>query len=205
MDLKEKTLSMALSEVGLHDLPKLYRDGDKGFWIKAIVLVKKRNTTQSYMFAEHRADGLIVYTKDFSSICGNMSPMAGLIGIYPYMYLDEERYMNFNNIQDIVSSIAVMTNKKYFEYQNMDEDEIRILYRKCAIEKQLEDISENNFDNSSVGIEDKPKEIVSAEQKTKAEDAVNKDDEGETILGDGDEFDDMKTLLTPVTSKSSGK
>lgn len=201
MDIKEKTLSMALSETRCRDLPKLYRDGDKGFWMKAIVLVKKRNLVNTYMLAEHKADGLITYTKDFAATIGHMSPMAGLIGIYPYIYLDEERYMPYKSMEQIRGFVAVNNKKHTSDYDNVSDEDMMVLCRECAIKKQLEDEETENFDNKSDGIEDDKPAIVESEQVIPDEDKVKKEEDGEVIRGDGDEFDEMKTLLTPSTSK----
>lgn len=88
MDIKEKSLKLALEAAACRELPKAYRDG-MGFWIKAIVLVRKRNMTQSYALAERRADGVIRYVKDY----GLMSQIEGLVSVHPYVYFDEARFM----------------------------------------------------------------------------------------------------------------
>ena len=79
MDIKEQSLRLALSAAACRELPKAYRDGS-GFWIKAIVLVRKRNMTQSYALAERGADGVIRYVKDF----GLMSQIEGLVSAMEY-------------------------------------------------------------------------------------------------------------------------
>lgn len=92
IDFKEQTLRQALKDTACRELPKRYDESSGEIWIKAIVLVKKRNCTVSYALAARRGDGLISYVRDY----GQMSPICGLISIHPYMYLDKERFLNFN-------------------------------------------------------------------------------------------------------------
>ena len=51
--------------------------------------------SQSYAVAKRDADGKISYTADF----GDISPISGLISIHPYMYLNKERYMPFETME----------------------------------------------------------------------------------------------------------
>lgn len=95
--LKEQSLSKALSAKGLTELPKQYRDDCGEFWLEAVVLVRKQNLTQSYCLAKRDADGKISYIADY----GMMSPISGLISIHPYMYLDKETYMPYENIEQM--------------------------------------------------------------------------------------------------------
>ena len=93
-NIKELSLSKALTAKSLTDLPKQFRDDCGEYWLEAIVLVRKQNLSQSYAVAKRGVDGKIVYIQDF----GEMSPISGLISIHPYMYLDKERYMPYENI-----------------------------------------------------------------------------------------------------------
>ena len=93
-NIKEESLSKALSAKRIPDLPKQYREDSGEYWIEAIVLVRKLNMSQSYAVAKRDADGKISYTADF----GDISPISGLISIHPYMYLNKERYMPFETM-----------------------------------------------------------------------------------------------------------
>ena len=93
-NIKEESLSKALSAKRIPDLPKQYREDSGEYWLEAIVLVRKLNMSQSYAVAKRDADGKISYTADF----GDISPISGLISIHPYMYLNKERYMPFETI-----------------------------------------------------------------------------------------------------------
>ena len=93
-NIKEESLSRALSAKRIPDLPKQYREDSGEYWLEAIVLVRKLNMSQSYAVAKRDADGKISYTADF----GDISPISGLISIHPYMYLNKERYMPFETM-----------------------------------------------------------------------------------------------------------
>ena len=94
-NIKEESLSRALSAKRIPDLPKQYREDSSEYWLEAIVLVRKLNMSQSYAVAKRDADGKISYTADF----GDISPISGLISIHPYMYLNKERYMPFETME----------------------------------------------------------------------------------------------------------
>ena len=94
VNIKEESLSKALSAKRIPDLPKQYREDSGEYWLEAIVLVRKLNMSQSYAVAKRDADGKISYTADF----GDISPISGLISIHPYMYLNKERYMPFETM-----------------------------------------------------------------------------------------------------------
>ena len=94
-NIKEESLSKALSAKRIPDLPKQYREDSGEYWLEAIVLVRKLNMSQSYAVAKRDADGKISYTGDF----GDISPISGLISIHPYMYLNKERYMPFETME----------------------------------------------------------------------------------------------------------
>lgn len=93
-NIKEESLSKALSAKRIPDLPKQYREDSGEYWLEAIVLVRKLNMSQSYAVAKRDADGKISYTADF----GDISPISGLISIHPYMYLNKEHYMPFETM-----------------------------------------------------------------------------------------------------------
>ena len=94
-NIKDESLSKALSAKRIPDLPKQYREASGEYWLEAIVLVRKLNMSQSYAVAKRDADGKISYTADF----GDISPISGLISIHPYMYLNKERYMPFETME----------------------------------------------------------------------------------------------------------
>lgn len=88
----EKTLSDVLTKARVKDLPKPYIEG-AGFWMEAIALVRKRDVSESYCLVSRKADGQIVYTYD----PGHLSPIAGLLRLFPYVYLDEAQFCSYKD------------------------------------------------------------------------------------------------------------
>lgn len=129
-NIKEKTLFDVLKETGLNELPKRYSEDCGLFWIKAIVLVEK-TVSQSYVIAEHRADGLIRYIKD----PGLMEPIGKLVSIHPYMYLDKKR-MKEDGF-DKRTLISYFGDSRKDEILAMDDEQRIILSRQMAIEIQV--------------------------------------------------------------------
>lgn len=97
-NIKTKSLEKALSEASLTKLPgRLDADGvvskrakKEKIWIKAVVLVKKEDRTESYGLAMRRGDGFVQVVQDF----GTLSRIMGIVGVYPYLYLDADRFLN---------------------------------------------------------------------------------------------------------------
>lgn len=88
--IKEESLKQALAEAGLiRGLPHQYNEKKDPFWIRAIVLVQKRSMEESYCIYEQNADRYMKLLYDF----GGASPVFGIKGIYPYLYLDETNFM----------------------------------------------------------------------------------------------------------------
>lgn len=90
MNIKETSLQKALNAAACRELPKVLGDEDTAvsYWVKAIVLVKKKNLSQSYCLAERGSDGAIRYTADY----GLPSPIYGLVSIHPYVVVDVKRF-----------------------------------------------------------------------------------------------------------------
>lgn len=86
-DRTEQSLRRALESLRIKELPRQYKDG-MGFWIRALVKVRKSDNRCYYMAAERNGWGVMRYIKDFGPV---MRVMA-VVGVYPYMYLDEARY-----------------------------------------------------------------------------------------------------------------
>lgn len=97
-NIKTESLAKALKEASLTKLPgRLDADGivtkkagKQKIWVKAIALVKKEDRTESYGLAERRGDGFVQVVQDF----GTLSRIMGIVGVYPYMYLDADRFLN---------------------------------------------------------------------------------------------------------------
>lgn len=130
--IKGRSLRLALSEAGLRELPS--PDDGKGFWTRAVVLVSKRNASESYALAERRATGVIRFVRDF----GMASAIRGIVRIYPYKYLDESRV-----IGDVTSETAKRRISEHFgmalpDVEGLGKDALESMARQMAIDTQDE-------------------------------------------------------------------
>lgn len=136
MQIKEQSLKDALNAACLQDLPKQCRsdNDDDGFWLKAVVLVKKRDFTQSYCLAKRKADGKILYKRDF----GTISPIIGLISIHPYIYLDTQMlpYDTIDGKRDALAQYIGGDEEAKTAVQNMSDEEVELAMREVAIAAQ---------------------------------------------------------------------
>lgn len=80
-NIKETSLDRALKAARLTELPKQARPSDPIFWKEAIVLVRKRDLTQSYALAHRDITGRITYTADY----GTPAPIVSLLSVHPYI------------------------------------------------------------------------------------------------------------------------
>lgn len=80
-NIKETSLDRTLKAARLTELPKQARPSDPIFWKEAIVLVRKRDLTQSYALAHRDITGRITYTADY----GTPAPIVSLLSVHPYI------------------------------------------------------------------------------------------------------------------------
>lgn len=80
-NIKEASLDRALKAARLTELPKQAKPSDPIFWKEAIVLVRKRDLTQSYALAHRDITGRITYTADY----GTPAPIVSLLSVHPYL------------------------------------------------------------------------------------------------------------------------
>ena len=80
-NIKETSLDRALKAARLTELPKQAKPSDLIFWKEAIVLVRKRDLTQSYALAHRDITGRITYTADY----GTPAPIVSLLSVHPYI------------------------------------------------------------------------------------------------------------------------
>ncbi len=102
MNFKEESLKRALSANRLSELPKQFREESGEYWLEAIILTRKRDGTQSYVSGKRDASGKICYKADY----GPMSPIAALISIHPFVYLDKKKYMPYETIEQKRHALA---------------------------------------------------------------------------------------------------
>lgn len=88
VDIERESLQRALEAASLRELPRQLRDGQEGWWLRALVLVGKAGGSRSWCLAERRRDGFMRYVRDF----GLMRPILKVLSVHPYIYLDRERF-----------------------------------------------------------------------------------------------------------------
>lgn len=143
MRTKDKTLIEALNAVVLRELPKQYKEG-AGFWIEAILLVRKRNLQECYVLASRDCHGATSITCDFDGTSSVMS----IIGCYPYTYLDYMGYDVAMPIKEKKSFIrgmfAVATPTIIVDrMKDATSEELDIIAREVLINRQLENRQED--------------------------------------------------------------
>lgn len=173
MNIKEQSLKDALNEIKLDELPKQFKESSGDFWLKAVVLVKKQDTTLSYALAERNSEGLISYKKDF----GTMSPIAGLISVHPYVVLDKERFIDSTLTPEGKKDKLVEALGKDMEdiINTMTEAEVDEALEELAAERQIQLEAQTNEVSSSVSeaVEELKQAPKREGKPTKGELAVN--------------------------------
>lgn len=212
-NIKDLSLSKALSALSLPELPKQYRDDCGEYWLEAIVLVRKQNLSNSYAVAKRGADGKIVYKADF----GDVSPISGLISIHPYMYLNKSVYMPFENVEQMRQALIqyIGADEEAVEaVEELPDSEVEYQMLQIAIEAQYsgESIKETHQAIlDAVGVT--PKSTITFENEGQNEETDNTNNAGgvsgisddskegretETISGD-----DECSNIQPASSDSS--
>lgn len=177
-NIKDLSLSKALSALSLPELPKQYRDDCGEYWLEAIVLVRKQNLSNSYAVAKRGADGKIVYKADF----GDVSPISGLISIHPYMYLNKSVYMPFENVEQMRQALVqyIGADEEAVEaVEELPDSEVEYQMLQIAIEAQYsgESIKETHQAIlDAVGVT--PKSTITFENEGQNEETDNTYDAG---------------------------
>lgn len=134
---KETSLSMALEEARLQNkgLPPRYQDGKDPFWIKAIVLVMKRNMEECYCFYEQNADRYMRLIQDF----GTPSPVISIKSIHPFMYLDSDQFIPKGGIDAKRAYLKELLHNDpdSTDVDNLSASEIEHILLEKAIAQQL--------------------------------------------------------------------
>lgn len=169
MNIKEDSLKRALTAKRLSELPKQFREDIGEYWLEAIILTRKRDGSQSYAAAKRGADNKIIYTADF----GTMSPIAGLISVHPYIYLDKRKYMPYDKIEQKRNAIVRYIGgdeeaKKAVDCLTDSEVEFKML--QIAIEAQYSCYRINNTHEAII-------DVVKSGGEQKEADAKNKNAE----------------------------
>lgn len=227
-NIKDLSLSKALSALSLPELPKQYRDDCGEYWLEAIVLVRKQNLSNSYAVAKRGADGKIVYKADF----GDVSPISGLISIHPYMYLNKSVYMPFENINQMRQALVqyIGADEEAVEaVEELPDSEVEYQMLQIAIEAQYsgESIKETHqaildavgvtpkstisFEGENEGTDrtDAPSEKVDGADKGASEGAGTSDTDrptdGDKVVCDGDGNNADEAAVVEKTKNKGGR
>lgn len=134
---KETSLIMALEEARLQNkgLPPRYQDGKDPFWIKAIVLVMKRNMEECYCFYEQNADRYMRLIQDF----GTPSPVISIKSIHPFMYLDSDQFIPKGGIEAKRAYLKELLDDDPdgTDVDNLSASEVEHILLEKAISQQL--------------------------------------------------------------------
>jgi hypothetical protein len=134
---KETSLSRALEEARLQNkgLPPRYQDGKDPFWIKAIVLVMKRNMEECYCFYEQNADRYMRLIQDF----GTPSPVISIKSIHPFMYLDSDQFIPRGGIDAKRAYLKELLDNDTdgIDVDNLSASEVEHILLEKAIAQQL--------------------------------------------------------------------
>lgn len=138
MRIKEESLKKALEATSLQQrgLPPQYNPNKHGFWIKAIVLVEKKSLEESYCIYQHDTDGHMRLVRDLGN---NASTVLAIKAIYPYLYLDEARFMPTGSLADKKSYLKreLWNDPRVSEVDDMSVEGVNLLCLELAIEMQL--------------------------------------------------------------------
>lgn len=118
-DKKTESLKKCLECTNSFELPKEYDEKDGNYWLKAIVLVRKRNMTENYSIAERDTKGKPKVVRDF----GVVSPLASIEKIYPYVILDKSLVPKFNDKEELKNYLVGNYGESYRDRINNSSNE----------------------------------------------------------------------------------
>lgn len=183
--IKEVSLSKALNYVHLPELPKRFIEEEDrfSFWTRAIVLVRKRDLTQSYAVAKRDGTGKITYIADF----GTMSPIAGLIFVFPFTFFDFDKYMPYPNPQmreDALIRFLGGDTESIESVRKLTDNEIFRFLLEIGVQEQFSDErdAKERIENIRMSI------IRSAMERSEQKNKEQKEREN-SITSNGDDID----------------
>ncbi|MCF0201758.1 MAG: hypothetical protein HUK08_00195 [Bacteroidaceae bacterium] len=163
---QQESLSRALSYAGCRDLPKPFNPSLGLFWIKAICLVKKKSGSEEYVISEQCASGIINHVCD----CGTMSPIAAIVRIYPYMYLDEGILRSCSHANR--EFLCLTYPDKAGSILNADKDTLAIFKKQYAIDTQKNSVNGYQEFTERDAVQQAQDEIERKAQEQKRQEAV---------------------------------
>ncbi len=167
MDIKEESLRKALAAVGLNNLPRQYNANSQEFWLKAIVLVRKRNMEESYCLYDRKASGLMELVRDF----GSASVIFSIKSIHPYLYFDERRFIpEGRSVEDkrlYLLHELDKDDKEWFNVPVMDEKQLDQAIFEHGISTQLDNMEEDIRLNDINEVSEEEQKAITEEDKKK--------------------------------------
>lgn len=130
-DYKEKSLIDVLSYCDLRDLPE--EDKKEYVWVRAVVLVEKRDGTLNYAVAKANAIGDYSITKDFGSI----SSIVTVKQYFPYEFLDATFLPDFKGAKKEDRINWLVKNGVNKNFSSMTAKELDKECTSFAIKQQL--------------------------------------------------------------------
>lgn len=135
--IKEESLDKALEATCLQQrgLPPRYQSGKDPFWIKAIVLVMKRNMEECYCLYQQNEEGYMKLLCDF----GTPSPILSVKSIHPYVYLDADQFIPKGSLEKkrAFYKDLLADNPDNIDVDAMNESELDRALLRNAITQQL--------------------------------------------------------------------
>lgn len=197
LGIKERSLNAALEALGLQrvGLPKQWTDEKQGFWLEAIVLVKKKNGDQSYMLARRGKDRVIKYTRDF----GKMSPFMGLLGIYPYKYFDLKRFMPYEGAKELREYMISIGLASKEMLDSMTDEEVRTMAFNEGVKKQEEN------DPIDVAADRQASEDEAALQENNVEATIDTMDENGNFDKESEQYASLTEENKAIVEKEARK
>lgn len=167
MNIKEESLRKALHAVGLSSLPKQYTANSREFWLKAIVLVQKRNLEENYCLYDRKPSGLMELVRDF----GHSSVIFSIKSIHPYLYFDERRFIpedrSYEDKKMFLLHELDKDDKNFFNIPTMSEEQLDKVIFEHGISKQLENLDEDLMLNAMNSSPDDDLEPITEEDEQK--------------------------------------
>lgn len=201
LGIKERSLNAALEYTGLQKigLPKKWTEASGDIWMKAIVLVRKRNGDHSYMLAERNTrKGALNYTKDF----GRLSPLASLVSIHPFLYFDQGRFMPNGEREEIIEQLE-REGMERERLEGMDGHELRSLAIAIGMRRQQNNLEKDIKENKET------EETVEAKYTSDTQDIIDTMDEHGNFNRDDERIDGLpdeyrEKIETEARKRASG-
>lgn len=133
--IEDMSLTKALSAAPLRSLPRVWDGGDAdGYWIRAVCLVLKRDTSRSYTLAVRDAHGRIRHVRDF----GHIGMISRVLSVYPYDWLDEAQFCAYSTERTLSNALrSYFGDGRAEEIMGLPEDARFAYVREMGIARQM--------------------------------------------------------------------